>query len=406
MAKATDRVMIKVENVSKSFKIPHEKNTTLKSSIASTLRLGGSSYSLFQALSDINFEVKEGEFFGIIGRNGSGKSTLLKILATIYQPEIGKVSIDGRVSPFLELGVGFNPELTAKENVFLNGAILGLTKKEISDKFESIIEFAELEDFVDMKLKNFSSGMQVRLAFSVAIQAQAEILLIDEVLAVGDANFQEKCFRTFKKMKSEGRTIVFVSHDMDSIREFCDRAALIHNSKIEVIGSVDKAVQRYNEINFGDAKNESGILEVGSTRWGNGDVKITKAAVLNGSGAQQTTFVTGDDLTLEVKYSVNKKIDKPNIGVSIFREDGIYCFDINTDLDKVSPKALEKDGVVTLSFKNMMLQKGNYYFKIGFYKDYWKETLDFIDLGPEFKIKDSEKKQHGLVFIEHDWKIK
>ena len=405
MAKKAENIIIRVDNISKTFKIPHERNNSLKSSVASMLRLRGNSFSIFHALSDITFEVKEGEFFGIIGRNGSGKSTLLKILASIYQPDTGKIKINGRVSPFLELGVGFNPELTAKENVFLNGAILGLSKKEVAEKYDGIIEFAELEDFVDMKLKNFSSGMQVRLAFSVAIQAQAEILLIDEVLAVGDANFKEKCFRTFKKMKAEGRTIVFVSHDMDSIKEFCDRAALIHNSKIEVIGSVEKAIQRYNEINFGDAKNETGILEVGSTRWGNGDVKIKEAVILNDKGQSQNTFVTGDNLSLKIKYKVNKKIDKPNVGISLFREDGIYCFDINTDLDKVSPKFLEKDGEISLSYKNVMLQKGNYYFKVGIYRDYWKETLDFIDLGPEFKIKDMDNKQHGVVYIEHEWEI-
>lgn len=398
--------MIKVENVSKTFKIPHEKNTSLKSSVASLIRFNRSSYTIFHALEDINFDVKEGEFFGIIGRNGSGKSTLLKILATIYQPDKGKLKINGRISPFLELGVGFNPELTARENVYLNGAILGLTRKEVDEKFESIIEFAELEDFVDMKLKNFSSGMQVRLAFSVAIQAHAEILLIDEVLAVGDANFQEKCFRTFKKLKGEGRTIVFVSHDMESVREFCDRAALIHNSKIEVIGSVDKAIQRYNEINFGTSKSDSGILEVGSTRWGNGDVNIKEVVITDEKGNLKNTFVTGDNLDIRIKYTVNKKVDKPNIGVSIFREDGIYCFDINTDLDKVSPKILDKDGEVVLSYRNVQLQKGNYYFKVGFYRDYWKETLDFIDQGPEFKIKDLNNVQHGVVHIDHEWKLK
>jgi ABC-2 type transport system ATP-binding protein len=193
---------------------------------------------------------------------------------------------------------------------------------------------------------------------------------------------------------------------MDSVREFCDRAALILNSKIEVIGSVDKAVQRYNEINFGDAKKETGILEVGSTRWGNGDVKIKEVKIEDLNGKAKSTFKTGDDLQISIKYKVNKPIDKPNIGISIFREDGIYCFDINTDLDQVSPKKLEKDGEVTLVYKNMMLQKGNYYFKVGFYRDYWKETLDFIDLGPEFKVVDPENKQHGVVYIDHEWNLK
>ncbi len=205
MAKNTE-IAIKVDAVSKRFKIPHEKHSTLKAAVLNIFNK--KSYTEFQALEDVSFEVKKGEFFGIIGRNGSGKSTLLKIIAGIYVPSRGKIKINGRISPFLELGVGFNPELTARENIFLGGSILGLTKKEIKKRFNKIVEFSELQDFIDMKFKNFSSGMQVRLAFALAIYAHAEILLMDEVLAVGDSNFQNKCLEEFNKYREEGKTVV------------------------------------------------------------------------------------------------------------------------------------------------------------------------------------------------------
>jgi ABC-type polysaccharide/polyol phosphate transport system ATPase subunit len=391
--------VIQVENLSKSFLIPHEKNTSLKQEFLSVFKKS-KGYTHFKALEDINFEIKKGEFFGIIGKNGSGKSTLLKILAGIYIPDKGKVKIEGRLSPFLELGVGFNPELTARDNVFLNGAILGLSRKEVEEKFDEIIEFAELEEFVDMKLKNFSSGMQVRLAFSVAIQAHAEILLIDEVLAVGDAAFQEKCFKTFRKLKKEGRTIVFVTHDMTSVREFCDRAMLINDAKIETIGSVERAVQRYGEINR-EIDQTTDMKFINENRWGNFKAKVEKIRISDKAGKPKKTFKVGDDLKISIDYSVKEPIKNPNIDFAIFREDGIYCYDTNTELDKVKLDKLEKGGTIALTYKNIPLQRGNYFFKIGFYKDYDKEVIDFIDRGPEFTVEGED--QFGIVHIAHDW---
>ncbi len=199
----------------------------------------------FHALKGVSFEVKKGEFFGIVGRNGSGKSTLLKILAGIYQPTDGSVKTDGKLVPFIELGVGFNPELTGKENVYLNGALLGFSKKEVDARYKDIVEFAELEDFMDQRLKNYSSGMQVRLAFSVATRAQADILLIDEVLAVGDADFQRKCFDYFKALKKSGVTVVFVTHDMSAVKEYCDRVILVEDGVIRSEGDASVVSKEY-----------------------------------------------------------------------------------------------------------------------------------------------------------------
>lgn len=243
----SEEIAIKVENVSKNFKLPHEKHTSLKSKIVHSFSKT-KGFQTQHALKDVTFEVKKGEFFGIVGRNGSGKSTLLKILAGIYQPSEGKISVQGKLVPFIELGVGFNPELTGRENVFLNGALLGFDNKQVAKMYDEIVEFAELERFMDQKLKNYSSGMQVRLAFSMAVRAKADVLLIDEVLAVGDADFQKKCFDYFRKLKKDHTTVVFVSHDMKSVEKFCDRAIVIESGEKIVEGRSRQAALAYKKL--------------------------------------------------------------------------------------------------------------------------------------------------------------
>jgi ABC-2 type transport system ATP-binding protein len=242
---------IVVKNVSKRFVIPHEKTSTLKGAFVNLFKKKNN--EIFNALSDVSFEVKKGEFLGIIGRNGSGKSTLLKILAGIYVPNKGSVKIHGRISPFLELGIGFNPELSGRDNIYLNGTVLGLTKKQIDEKFDSIVAFSELERFIDQKLKNYSSGMSVRLAFSVAIHANRDILLMDEVLAVGDSNFQLKCINEFMSYREQGKTVILVTHDTEVIEKYCDRAMLLREGEIQKIGDIKKVVEEYERQNKEDA---------------------------------------------------------------------------------------------------------------------------------------------------------
>ncbi len=239
---------IKVVGLSKDFKLPHEKTTTIKSAVVNFWHYDRS-YETQHALRDVNFEIEKGEFFGIIGRNGSGKSTLLKLLAGIYTPTGGSIEVDGLLTPFIELGVGFNPELTGRENVFLNGALLGFNRREMHSMYKDIVSFAELGRFMDQKLKNYSSGMQVRLAFSIAIRAQSDILLIDEVLAVGDAAFQQKCYDYFRQIKQNKRTVIFVSHDMNAVEEFCDRAALLDKGRVVAIGGSKPIAKKYIQLN-------------------------------------------------------------------------------------------------------------------------------------------------------------
>jgi ABC-type polysaccharide/polyol phosphate transport system ATPase subunit len=234
---------IDVTGVAKSFRLPHEHRTTLKEHFLHPLRRVD--YEEQLALDDVTFSVAPGEFFGVIGANGSGKSTLLKIIAGIYRQDTGNVRVEGRLSPFIELGVGFNDELTARENIEINATLLGLRRDELRARFGSIVEFAGLERFVDQRLKNFSSGMQVRLAFSIAIQVDFDVLLLDEVLAVGDAEFQEKCFATFDGLIASGRTIVLVTHDLGAVTRFADRALLLEDGRIEFLGDASDTVAAY-----------------------------------------------------------------------------------------------------------------------------------------------------------------
>ncbi|SRR3989344_3767841 len=313
-------VAVRVSNVSKVFNLPTEKNNSIKSAFISFPRKKRRIVKQ-QALKDISFEVKKGEFFGIVGRNGSGKSTLLKIIASIYQPTSGKLEVSGRLVPFIELGVGFNPELTGRENVYLNGALLGFSPKEIDAMYKDIVEFAELERFMDQKLKNYSSGMQVRLAFSMAIRAKADILLVDEVLAVGDADFQRKCFEYFKTLKKDKKTVVFVSHEMSAIREFCDRAILIEDSKIFAQGSADKVSQLYLRQFMNSTDQESGPT---SKRWGD------RAVLVESIEAK----VEADSIIINEVLRVRANTANPIAGIRIRNSAGQEITGTNTQVEQ------------------------------------------------------------------------
>jgi ABC-2 type transport system ATP-binding protein len=342
-----------VEEVSKNFFLPHEKVTSLKSKIVGVFKRKDRTVETQHALKKVSFEVKEGEFFGILGRNGSGKSTLLKILAEIYQPTKGKVSVDGKLVPFIELGVGFNPELTGRENVYLNGALLGFSSKEIDAKYDDIVSFAELEDFMDQKLKNYSSGMQVRLAFSVATRAEAEILLVDEVLAVGDADFQRKCYEYFKSLKKQGKTVVFVTHDMNAVREYCDRAILINNSQLVFEGSAADAANEYLKLfnkNADESQAES-LVE----NWGTKDISIT----------DKTISLEKDRITVNLHLATKKNdVNDFVVGFRFIDKDGRVVAGVN-NINSVEgnkqPLSLKANSKMKVSFSTQnILGSGSY----------------------------------------------
>lgn len=254
--KPNRRIALEVKNISKSFRLPTEQASGIKQAVINYLK-GIKGYKEQKVLRNISFIVEEGDFFGIVGRNGSGKSTLLKLISQIYYPDKGKITVNGKLVPFIELGVGFNPELTGRENVYLNGALLGFSHEEVAEMYDDIVKFAELEEFMDQKLKNYSSGMQVRLAFSIAIKAEADILVLDEVLAVGDEAFQRKCFEYFAHLKKEKKTVILVTHAMDNVLRFCNKAALIDKGHNFVVGSPVDIAQMYKGLNMLEAKHSN-----------------------------------------------------------------------------------------------------------------------------------------------------
>lgn len=332
-----DEVAIRVNHVSKDFLLPHEKVTSVKSFFVNPFKSRKAMQKDVQhALHNITFDIKKGEFFGIVGRNGSGKSTLLKIIAGIYQPTKGKIKVNGRLVPFIELGVGFNPELTGRDNVYLNGALMGFSEKEVDVMYDDIVKFAELEQFMDQKLKNYSSGMQVRLAFSVATRAKADVLLIDEVLAVGDADFQRKCYQYFRSLKRRGTTVVFVSHDMAAVREYCDKCVLIDDARILYKGSPEVAAEKY--LRLFNHQGETPRLEQvkNDDRWGGGEARFENVKVT----------VRKEAISIKGVVAFVEELDDPIIGFTIKDSTGRALCGTNS-------KILRQDTGKCQSGKNM-----------------------------------------------------
>jgi ABC-type polysaccharide/polyol phosphate transport system ATPase subunit len=305
VADAQAPAAVRLQNVSKTFRLPHQKYSTLKERALHPFR--SRTYDELPAARDVSVEIAQGEFFGIVGRNGSGKSTLLKCLAGIYELDEGDIEINGRLSPFIELGVGFNPELTARDNVLINAIMLGLSRKQARERFDEIIAFAELEEFLDLKLKNYSSGMSVRLGFSVAVQADADILLVDEVLAVGDAAFQHKCFEQFEALKAAGKTIVFVTHDMSAVERFCDRAMLIERGEVVSIDAPDRIARQYNQLNFGRIVH----ADVEGERSGDRSAEIKAAWFEDGGYQRQTAVPQGEFVHVCIEVEFHEEMEDP-----------------------------------------------------------------------------------------------
>jgi ABC-2 type transport system ATP-binding protein len=356
---AHERPALAARGVYKRFKIPEERSHTLKERALHPLRR--TRHEEFYALKDISFAIRPGEFFGIVGRNGSGKSTLLKCLAGIYRADQGEIWCNGRMSTFIELGVGFNPDLAAFENVALNGIMLGLSPREARARYERVIEFAELEEFQDLKLKNYSSGMHVRLAFSVAIQVDAEILLIDEVLAVGDAAFQQKCFDVFNRMREQGRTIVFVTHDMGAVTRFCHRVMLLERGEMVTIGDPTDVADLYLEIAFGRAAGyEDG--GVGSARMGDGAARVSDVWIGDDPAERRAVAPQSEPLTLKALVTFNTDVLDPAVSMTLLNEQRQAVVVATTAKDREhsgSFRAGER-AVFAFSFHNM-LAPGRYH---------------------------------------------
>jgi ABC-2 type transport system ATP-binding protein len=320
---------IKVDDLYKSFRIPTQRVDSLKERAVHAF--APRDYRELNALRGISFEIRRGEFFGIVGRNGSGKSTLLKLLASIYKPDAGVIQIAGRLAPFIELGVGFNHELTARENVVLNGVMMGLTPKEMRNRLDSVIEFAELTEFADLKLKNYSSGMLVRLAFAVMMEADADVLLIDEVLAVGDASFQQKCADAFHKMKADGKTIVLVTHEMASVEAYCHRAMLISDGEIKYLGEPNETGRRYLKLNF--AKDEATALDEDDEGADAGEgARLVELRVLDATGEGTATLEMAEPIRIEAEIELLEQTPGLHMGLVLANADDVSMFELSVPI--------------------------------------------------------------------------
>ena len=379
----SNKVSISVKNIHKSFRLPHERHTGLKQALIHFRP--GKKYEELKVLKDISFDIMEGEFFGIVGRNGGGKSTLLKILAQIYTPEQGDVRINGSLTPFIELGVGFNPELTGRENVYLNGALLGFDRKHTTAIYNEIVDFAELHEFMDQKLKNYSSGMQVRLAFSIAIRAESDILLIDEVLAVGDTAFQQKCFKYFEKLKKSNTTVVLVTHDMSAVRRFCTRAILIEGGIITHEGSPSGVASSYTMENLENTKESSPT----------DGPNLKSMYKISGTKLEQTP----DMLSLAFKYTT-KANEAVYIGISIMK-DGLSVAEMNTS----ESLKLNGSGVASYILDLTVFNPGVYEVSFALFRLDNKELIGSGNRTVKFTIEGAnDLTKSGALKLADNWK--
>lgn len=356
------------KNLNKSFKLPHEQANGLKQTILNIFRRPSRrrrGYEIQHVLHDISFEINKGDFFGIVGKNGSGKSTLMKLLAGIYTPDSGQVHIGGSLTPFIELGVGFNPELTGRENVFLNGALLGFNRTQVEAMYDEIVSFAELEKFMDQKLKNYSSGMQVRLAFSIAIRAKSDILLVDEVLAVGDAAFQTKCFDYFSELKKSDTTVVFISHDKSSLERFCDKGILIDNGKIVSSGDMTKVLDAYSKVVLEELDHTEEEKKGKRTVSKTGHVEIAEAHFINSASEVSRKFSFGDKVSARINVKVKRDVTNPIFGITVWQrnlnEKPVYATNTLIAYNKKTGE-FKKGETVVLQFDiPQSLNDGEYY---------------------------------------------
>lgn len=410
---------IEVRGVTKHFRVYYDKGMELKEKLLFWKR---NQYENRVVLDNISFSIKKGEAIGLVGKNGCGKSTTLKMLTKIIYPNSGQIEMKGRVSSLIELGAGFHPDMSGRENIYTNASIFGLTKKEIDARLDDIIAFSELEKFIDNPVRTYSSGMYTRLAFSVAINVDADILLIDEILAVGDANFQAKCFNKLREIKANGTTIVIVSHSLGQIEQICDRSIWIKDGKIKMEGtpkdvhleyldymSNERMIQQEKEQAEEDAaaqtagENSGEDKEKLGKRYGTGAAKFTKVSLHNNEGEEKRSVKTGEALVLDLSYEVKEKVVDAVFGFGIFRSDGLWCYGTNTRIDRLDNFDIEKDGRFVVTLPNVNLIPGKYWLDVtieygeGNPVDYYKEAIKFEVVS---NIGDV-----GVCRMEHSWKL-
>jgi lipopolysaccharide transport system ATP-binding protein len=395
---------VKVEHLWKTFQIPHERRTTLFENLVGMMM--PRQYETFTVLKDVSFEVDEGEFVGIIGDNGSGKSTLLKIIANILRPTKGTVKVDGRITPFLELGVGFQPDLTVKENIGVYAAVMGLSRREIKERSDEVIEFAGLENFEDTKLKNLSSGMQVRLAFSTAIQTKPDVLLVDEVLAVGDMEFQQKCFDVFNRYRKEGVTILLVSHDLSAVRRLCDRTLLLGGGEQRAYGGTEEILDRYIYKIEEDSKDRKKAEQKETkptelTSWGDKNVSIIDVRFIDKFGGESNQFSSLDPMTIRIYYRAPAMVQDPVFGIALYSEQNQFLYGTNTEIKNITIDHVVGEGYIDLKIEKLPLLYGRFLLTVAVH-DRERQFCDWIDKRYSFEVL-PKGKDGGIFEVPCKW---
>ncbi|MDE6034500.1 MAG: ABC transporter ATP-binding protein [Ruminococcus sp.] len=427
-------IVIDVKNITKKFRVYLDKGSQLKEKLLFRKR---TRYEERTVLNGISFQVRKGEAVGLIGHNGCGKSTTLKLLTKIMYADSGEIVMNGRVSSLIELGAGFHPDMSGRENIYTNASIFGLTKKEVDARFDRIVKFSELEEFIDNPVRTYSSGMYMRLAFSVAINVDADILLIDEILAVGDTNFQTKCFNRLRELKSHGMTIIIVTHDLSTIEKFCDKAIWLNNGVIVREGRSAEVVDAYfsfmNDRKFEhdsetepesvsesesapeqvtdsepaeipeEVPEDNGSIDYSANRFGLKYIEIRKAEMLNSDGKDLRIFRTGEKLTVKIYYHVNKKLDEYVFGFGFYDLDGRCLYGNNTQLDRIKVNPDKSDGIISVEVQNLPLLSGKYILNVAVV-DVDGTPMDFYRNYCEFEVI-SYDRSTGFFSIPHKWRL-
>jgi ABC-type polysaccharide/polyol phosphate transport system ATPase subunit len=398
--------VIVVEQVSKRFRIYHQRNLTLKGAI---LQRGRGHYEDFWAVRDVNLEVAAGSTLGIIGENGSGKSTLLKLIAGIIRPDAGKVHAEGRLAALLELGAGFHPEYSGRENIYLNGALLGLPRRYIDSVYDDIIEFAgeQIKQFIDSPVKTYSSGMYARIGFSIAVHLDPDILVVDEILAVGDEAFQRRCYDRIAQLKAQGRTLVLVSHALESIRELCTECVWIEHGRVRQKGRAEKVISEYlTEVNARETQVMRGEAEevhrkVPSGREGVGVSRV----VFNGSDGAAQVFETGDPFEVGIEYHAPRPLKGARFTLEFLREDGVLAFSSVTDDEEMSGAVLPAQGVVRFRVDRLPLLEGLFRAGVTITDIETEEPYTVLEAAFPFRVRNIKMKERGVALIGHEWAV-
>lgn len=396
--------VIQFQNVSKKFTLKHQKAKSFQEIFVNLFRFKQKKTvpsESIQVLNNVSFKIDKGEAVAFIGPNGTGKSTTLKLISGILLPDEGTVVINGRIGALLELGAGFHPDLTGRENIYLNAAVLGLSKQQIDARLSEIIDFSELNHFIDVPVKHYSSGMFMRLGFSIAVHTDPDILLVDEVLAVGDASFQRKCLEKILELKRQGVTIILVSHHMADVRRVCERAIWMEKGKIVEDGASENVIRNYLEYSL--RQDPSDAVEISGQRSGTGIIRIEQVYFRNGEGKIQTNFHTGDELTIEMRYTAQQPYQEPVFGIGIHRNDGVHVTGPNTGWSGFEIPMIKGSGVVRYIIPHLPLLQGTYYISLSVSDKLITEMFDYHDQMYPIKILPSPAERYGMVTMGGHW---